>query len=123
MKLLATAMTMMVLIYASAVSADEITASAEVKGDNTVISCVPVEGGSIDKAYISIYSAAGGSSDRQEMDVSVDDRATYVLSGVPERIEGRCKLFMAANTGVKGIPSTEKISKSTLQGEFSLTVR
>jgi len=123
MKLITAAMAIMVLIYAAAVSADEINASVEVKGENTVISCVPAEGGSIAKAYISIFGAAGGSGERQEMEVSVDNRAFYVLPGVHEKIDGRCKLFMADNSGVSGIPSTERNGRTTLQGEFSLAAR
>lgn len=123
MKLITITTMILVLISATVVSAAEINASAEVKGDNTVISCTPVAGGSIDRAYISILSAASGSGERQEMEVSVDNRATYVLAGVHEKIEVRCKFFMTNNSGVVSIPSTEKGVRKTLQGEFSLAVR
>ena len=123
MKLITVAIAILVLLSVTMVSAAEINASAELKGDNTLISCTPVEGGSIDRAYISILSAASGSGERQAMEVSVDNRATYVLAGVHEKVEVRCKFFMANNSGVVGIPSTEKSGRTTLQGEFSLVVR
>ena len=91
--------------------------------ENTVLSCVPTGGGAIDKAYVSIYSADNSSSDRQEMEISVDNRATYVMPGVHEKVEGRCKFFMADNSGVSGIPTEEKNERVTLQGEFSLIVK
>jgi hypothetical protein len=123
MKLISIAMTIMVMISTSIVLADEINVSVEVQGSNTVVSCIPAGGGSIDKAYVSIFNAIDGSTERQEMDLSVDNRATYVLSGVPKKVEGRCKIFMADNAGVSGIPSTEKRGRIILQGEFSLAVK
>ena len=123
MKLITAAISILVLISATVVSAAEISASAELKGDNTVISCTPVAGGSIDRAYISILSATSGSGERHEMEVSVNNRATYVLAGVHEKIEVRCKFFMANNSGVGGMPSTEKSARTTLQGEFSLAAK
>ena len=123
MKLITAIMAILLLISVTVVSAAEINASAELKGDNTVISCAPVEGGTIDRAYVSILSAASGSGERQAMEVSVDNRATYVLAGVHEKIEVRCKFFMASNSGVGDMPSTEKSSRTTLQEEFSLAAK
>ena len=116
---------LLAILLSSSGFAGELTATAEVKDGNTLISCISNNGGSIVKAYISIFGVnEDPSQGRKEMEVSVDNKATYLMPGVHRKIEGRCKLFMAKKEDVAEMPSAkgEKIARSTIQGEFSLDV-
>lgn len=123
MKLIALT-TILILLLSGTVIAEELTATAEVINGNTLISCVPDNGGNIDRAYISIFETKEGSdSARNKMEISVDNKATYLLPGVHSKIEGRCKLFMAKKANLAEMPSSkEGNGRSTIQGEFSLEV-
>ena len=77
-------------------SAEIHTTMTEVDG-NTMITCVSIGDGEVEKAYISLYVSDGQELfiSRREMEVSYDNVATYELSGTRNTVEGKCKFIMS----------------------------
>ena len=75
----------------------EITATITKTGKSSIITCSPVGSGEIEKAYLTIYASDDQplSFNRQEMNVSYDNKATYELPGIYDVLEGKCKFIMA----------------------------
>ncbi|MEN8142024.1 MAG: hypothetical protein ABFQ82_00330 [Thermodesulfobacteriota bacterium] len=105
------------------VAAGEINITAQVVGGNTMITCTPAESGSIDKAYITVYQDGKSSAERNSMEISVDNKATYLLSGAHAKVEGRCRIFMLKKSGINAMPSREEADREVVTGEFSLEVK
>ena len=123
MKLITLTVVVFLLLLPGVAGAGEIMASAEVVNGNTVITCTPTESGSIDKAYITVYQDGKSSAERQSMEISVDNKATYLLSGVHSKLEGRCRIFMLKKSGLRVMPSREEADRGVLTEEFSLEVK
>ena len=103
----------LLLMCGSPVSADElIRASAREINGNTVISGAPVDGGAVDRAYITLYEDIFESHPvvLQEMEIA-GDAITYMLPGRHESIEGKCKLIMLDGPRI------------ITRGKFSLSMR
>lgn len=102
--------------------AGEIIATAEVVDGNTIITCTPTEAGNIDKAYITVYENGSGMSERTSMEISLDNKAIYLLQGKHKKVEGKCRIFMLKRSGVNTMPSREEADSGVLMGKFSLNV-
>jgi hypothetical protein len=102
--------------------AGEINVTAKAEDGNTVITCTPSEPGNIDKAYIVLYEEGKGKAARSSMEVSVDNKATYILPGELSQVEGRCRIFMLKKSGISSMPSREETVRNVLTERFSLKV-
>ena len=121
MKLIAFTLAVFISLTGSAV-AGEINVTANVEDGNTVITCTPSEPGNIDKAYIVLYEEGKGKAERDSMEISVDNKATYLLPGVLSKVEGRCKIFMLRKSGISSMPSREEAVRDVMTERFSLKV-
>jgi len=113
----------LLVVAVTQVNGSEITTTVEERDGNTYVVCTANGGGDVSKAYITVYG--DGSKEplvlRGEMDLSVENRATYMLSGLYRHISGKCKMFLAEKGGILGIASDHEESerKNYLNGEFS----
>ena len=92
---------------------DEINASITKAGNNTIVTCSPMEDREIEKAYLTLYSSDNQPLyvNRREMNVSYDNNATYELSGGHYVLEGKCKFVLARG------------KKKILRGEFLVSMK
>ncbi|MCK4839363.1 MAG: hypothetical protein KAS94_11225 [Desulfobulbaceae bacterium] len=95
---------LVVVIFGVATNASctEISATIIKTSHYTIITCSPVGAGEIEKAYLSIYATEDQplSFSRQKMNVSYDNKASYVLRGTHAVIEGECKFVLAGNNKI-----------------------
>ena len=92
---------LVVVIFGLAANAscDEISAIITKTSHFTIITCSPSGNEEIEKAYLTLYASEEQplSFNRRKMNVSYENKASYVLRGNYDVIKGKCKFVLAGN--------------------------
>ena len=92
---------LVVVVFGVAANANcnEISATITKTSHFTVITCSPLGDEEIERAYLSLYASDNQplSFSQREMNVSYDNKASYILRGTHDTIEGKCKFILAGD--------------------------